>query len=289
MFSLSFKKIKFVIYGFALLCSLSALATTTTTKGAFIFALGESNNRLGSAPLLHAEDAYINLLKLGYDSKDIVFLANEETDKTVIKPYKFYLPDSANDVLVRIKDRYVFENHLISKLKEYDNILIYISSHGGSGDFDLGIWDSGNSSLTLFKYQQLSYLINEHAKNKKVTLVLQPCFSGSFFETTKIIDASIDLTVLTAAGADSYAVLDKFASMSLVFFSEIGLGRNLENAFKAAQYNLRKLSKGNGSDLYLYSRTKDSKCFAGLPTCDNNDFLLFPSDFKAENGSIKLE
>lgn len=112
--------------------------------------------------------------------------------------------------------------------KDAKDVVIFLANHGGPGTFRI----NGNEILT---GEELSLWVNElqQAIPGKVTVIIEACNSASFFDSLSIPNRYL----FASAKADQPAVISNqgITSFSYFFWSEIGIGAPLKDAFEIAR------------------------------------------------------
>lgn len=252
-------------------------AYSVTSTGVFLYAQGRHNNILGDGMIISAEHAFYSLVTAGYIKEDIKFIASEDA----IPSYYNKNLDGDKQVIQAIRSKDDFSNALKDHLKNYDNILIYITAHG-SGEYNPD--DSGFIAASYYYHKDLLKLINDYAtsKNKKVTLILESCHSGSILNHIGEHIANLENIIVIAtsdANNNSLFSANGVQSFSQVFFNEIAQGRNLKNAFAVANeyitsYESKTSSITKQNPQINISLDGYSDCLIGIQTCNNNEYLI---------------
>ncbi len=197
-------------------------------------------NHLWDSTQLSANLAYFTLTNQGYSKDDIFYLSsNSELDLDL---------NGLNDTVDADVSRQSLSNAILDWASDADNLLLYLSNHGGEQRFRLNDREILSASELDQWLDQLQQTLPG-----RLTIIYDACESGSFIPQLTADNGKQRLLITSSkAKENAYFIAQGSVSFSSFFLSHIFNGENLGDAFELssssiAQYQTPQVdANGNG-------------------------------------------
>ncbi|MBF0609110.1 MAG: hypothetical protein HQL61_16345 [Magnetococcales bacterium] len=204
------------------------LKTSTAPDKAIIVAgsgpYQNNTNNLWNATQMNATYAYYTLNRQGFDKDNIYYLTagsnNMDIDNNGLLDDMYSGASNAK-----------LQNAITEWAKGANNVVIYLTGHGGEGKFRI------NEKETLASTDLASWINTlQQDITGKITVVYDACESGSFIGDLKPTTGKERINITsTASTEEALFVNSGTVSFSYPFWSQVSSGATVYNAFKIAR------------------------------------------------------